>query len=69
MFFRLYTAAGTYTDYDKVWDVNIAPHEIGGASYWQTECRSASFSMPYETVFEPYWNDEAKPPSVLYQKL
>ena len=62
MFFRLYTAAGTYTDYDKVWDVNIAPQEIGGASYWQTECRSASFSMPYETVFEPYWNDEAKPP-------
>jgi hypothetical protein len=62
VFFRLYAAAGTYTDYDKVWDVNIAPQEIGGASYWQTECRSASFSMPYETVFEPYWNDEAKPP-------
>ena len=62
MFFRLYTAADTYTDYDKVWDVNIAPQEIAGATYWQQECRSASFSMPYETVFEPYWNDEAKPP-------
>ncbi len=62
MFFRLYTAADTYTDYDKVWDVNIAPQEIAGATYWQQECRSASFSMPYDTVFEPYWNDEAKPP-------
>ena len=62
MFFRLYTAADTYTDYDKVWDVNIAPQEISGATFWQQECRTASFTMPYETVFEPYWNDEAKPP-------
>lgn len=62
IFFRLYTAADTYTDYDKIWSVGIAPQEISGATFWQQECRTASFSMPYEAVFESYWNDENKPP-------
>lgn len=61
-YFRLYTAPDTYTDYPDIWDVSLSPVEINGASYWQTESRTASLTMPWIAKFDTLRNDPAKPP-------
>ena len=65
-FVRLhYPAVGTGVittyDIDTIWDVSIDAQSVGGASYWVQEGRTASFSMPYDTIWELFTKNANKP--------
>jgi hypothetical protein len=65
-FVRLhYPAVGTGVittyDIDTIWDVSIDAQSVGGASYWAQEGRTASFSMPYDTIWELFTKNANKP--------
>ena len=65
-FVRLYTTptqtpATCYT-YETIWDVSIDANSLIGATFYQQESRTASFTMPYDTIFDiEFLSDPAKP--------
>lgn len=51
---KLYTSSSTVYEYTDIWDMDIGGQSISGATYFEQEARTATWTMPHNAVLGAY---------------